>query len=307
MYDKKILFLSLIVYLFIFLILYSYFNKNYFINSKDIINGINNIIIIKKNNSFNENFYFYKNKLLKVKREIIFLDKTVINIDNKIININIEKKEKYFYPIFSRGRFHYGPEDPRIIEYNSNILLFYNYYNYFSVKMMLYNHNLNKNITLNYNGVKQFEKNWSPFIYNNEIYLSYFLNPHTILKLDLNNGDCNLVYNNLKINIEHDIYGGTPSIYIEELDVYFGIGHVKLSIIKYYCIGYLFRAQPPFNIIKISKKFLFFKNSNFKNIEFPIGLQKINNDLSISLGVQDTESYLIKINFNNLIKQIFID
>jgi predicted GH43/DUF377 family glycosyl hydrolase len=304
--NKKLI-LILMIFIFIFLFLNYYLNK--YEPNINVKNGIDNINIIKKKKSFNENFYFYKNKLLNIKREILFLNKSVINFDNKIININIDKNKNnnYFFPTFARLRFHIGPEDPRIIEYNSNLLVIYNYYNYFSVKMMLYNYNLNKNITLNYNGATRFEKNWSPFIYNNKIYLSYFLNPHTILKLDLNNGNCRLAYNNSKIKIDHNIYGGTPSIYIEELDAYFGIGHVKESIIKYYCIGYLFRAQPPFDLIKISKKFLFLKNSNSMNIEFPIGLQKINNNLFISLGFQDKISYLIKINVNNLMKQIFIN
>jgi len=182
--------------------------------------------------------------------------------------------------------------------------------------MFLYNLKTKNNKLLNYNESSKIEKNWTPFKYKNQLYISQYLNPHIILKVDINTGKCNKIFSNNKFKYKYNLYGGTPSILFENLGYYFGICHTNtkgLLDIKrnYYCIGYLFNSNPPFNIIKISEPFIFFKRNdkldvfNIQNVEFPIGLQKINNDLFISLGFNDKISYLLKINYTELFEQIF--
>lgn len=287
-------------------------------------NGLINYNILIKNNSFNECFYLLNNNFISTKRHkivgelrqyILFNDSinvvklNTIKLNNKINLINNIS--------IKRGpRGCNGPEDPRIIELNNEIILIYNDIIDGCIKLCLYNLNSKNNKILEYDEASKIEKNWSPFIYNNELYVSQHINPHIILKVDIDTGKCDKVYSNEKYEYKYKIYGGTPSILFEQLDFYFGIAHTNtLGFLghkrNYYCIGYLFNSKPPFNLIKVSELFTFFNRNDehtiftYQNVEFPIGLQKVNDDLLISLGINDKISYLLKINYNKLFSQIF--
>jgi len=290
------------------------------IKNKKIIINYEKII---KNNNFNECFYIVNDTIISTSRIVNYLDfhnNLILTSNNKKYKINIPFYKNDYNHIFSikrQPRLFFGPEDARIIKVNNDILFIFNNMINNEIKMCIYNLNKKSTIVLEYEKSTKVEKNWSPFVYNNELYFSYYINPHHILKVDLLSGICKTVYNNSIIKYKYKIFGGTPSIYIKELNVYFGIGHTnKLGYLNlkrnYYCIGYMFNAQPPFNIIKLSKPFLFYDRDDTYNIyelhkvEFPLGLQKINDDIYISLGINDIDSYFLKINYMDLINQIFL-
>jgi predicted GH43/DUF377 family glycosyl hydrolase len=285
-------------------------------------NSLINYSILIKNESFNECFYFINNNIISTqRRQISNKQYILLNNNRNIIKLNTIKFNNKFNIIkklsIKRGpRGFYGPEDTRIIELNNEIILIYNDIIDGYIKLCLYNLNSKNNKILEYDEASKVEKNWSPFIYNNELYVSQHINPHIILKVDIYTGKCDKVYSNEKYEYKYKIYGGTPSILFEQLDFYFGIAHTNtLGFLghkrNYYCIGYLFNAKPPFNLIKISEPFTFFYRNDehtiftYQNVEFPIGLQKVDDDLLISLGINDKISYLLKINYNKLFSQIF--
>jgi hypothetical protein len=332
---KKIIhIIIIIIIIFCLIILHIYLNSLQ--NKILFINGLKKYTIIKKTKSINEVSYIdtENNKIINIKKDLIvkFNDSTnllkfqlVYNYSNNLNNnsykniiINNEKNghsSVITKLITGKSKAVHGPEDPRIIKFKNDILIIYNdtYING-QTRMFVYNMTTNKNILLKYNRNNLIEKNWSPFIYKDELYVSYFLNPHTILKIDLLDGNCTEIFSNPKIVYPYNIYGGTPSILIPELNMYFGMGHILIKDLKikkkYYCIGYFFNAYPPFQLYKISKIFTFFERNDTKLlklmfVEFPTQIQKIDNNLFISIGIDDNKSYLLKIDFNILINQIF--
>jgi predicted GH43/DUF377 family glycosyl hydrolase len=313
-----------IYYFILFILLIIYISKISAPLTLVFNNGLINYDILIKNNSFNECFHLINNNIISTKRHIKYgeLRQYILLSNNTdVIKLDtIKYNNKYiFLKNFSikRGpRGFNGPEDPRIIELNNELILLYNDLIDSNIRMCLYNLNSKNNKILEYDEASKVEKNWSPFIYNNELYVSQHINPHIILKVDTQTGKCNKIYSNIKKNYKYNISGGTPSILIDKLGLYFGIAHTNtLGFLdhkrNYYCIGYLFNAKPPFNLIKVSEPFTFFKRNDdhtiltYQNVEFPIGLQKVDDDLFISLGINDKISYLLKINYNKLFSQIF--
>lgn len=291
-------------------------------------NSINIFEIVHENNVFNRcHFLYNKNEyFINMNRDFNFKkmihqnlkmnDSTVINLDKKhkgythfsIRNALLIRRPPRGYPNLP------GPEDPRAIQHLDDILIFYNDFYDNHVSMFMYKYNSNTDMHLQYRHSRLIEKNWSPFIYNNTVYCSYTLNPHVILEVNLNSGLCNKLYSN-EIFGEDIIYGGTPAIYIKKYNVYMGISHSKIKhftgfIFDYFCQAYIFNAVPPFNMIKISDKFRFFKRTELSylrdyNVEFPIGLYEKEDSLFVSIGYNDSKSYLLKINTDHFFNSMF--
>ena len=289
----------------------------------DTINGLENTQFIIKKNSMNECFYELDNKIISFKRIVengenhLFFNNNILDDEMQKINVLKNNFTFNFSTINRLPRGMNGPEDPRIIELNNEIIVIYNdSFDNDKIRLFLYNFTTKNNVLLNYQYSNNIEKNWSPFIYKNILYVSYSINPHIILKVNIQNGDCQKIYENPKFNSPLKIYGGTPSIYIKESNFYLGIAHLNIQGLFgwkriYYCVSYIFSPEPPFQIQKISKIFTFKKRNNYVDllelhiVDFPIGLQKINDFLYISLGLNDTESNLIKINYQDFINQVF--
>ena len=165
---------------------------------------------------------------------------------------------------------------------------------------------------LNYNILKikgkkinNCEKNWTPWVHNNNIYMSYMINPHTILSVNENNGICKqLVKHNFNKNFPK-ISGGSPAIRYGKY--YLGIGHrihdygliSKFNIFRTYSsYFYLFESEYPFNLVFISKPFTIFN----KSYEFIKELKIKENNFYITIGIDDKYTYLVKIDKNELEK-----
>jgi hypothetical protein len=277
-----------------------------------------NIKIIKEDNQFNRCYFLEKDKLsfINMKRELTFKKgiQQHIQYNNETIVIN---KHHYGYTKFSmmnailirrppRGYPNLpGPEDPRAIAYKDNLFIFYNDFFDNRVGMFLYKYNEKKDLLLVYEKEKEIEKNWSPFIYKDEFYCSYSINPHIVLKINTETGYCNEVYHHPKIGT-NTLFGGTSAIYIQKYNVYLALAHSKQKhmtgfIFDYFCQAYLFEAEPPFAIKKISKTFRFLPNRFLHqirdyNVEFPIGLYEKDNSLFISVGYNDSKTYLLEVN-----------
>jgi hypothetical protein len=291
-------------------------------------NSIDHFEIIEENNVFNRAYFLYKDNsyFINMNREITLQkgiqqnmklnNTTIIRVDKKhkgytefsIHNTLLGRRPPRGYPNLP------GPEDPRAVQHLDDILIFYNDFYDNRVAMFMYKYNSNSDMQLKYLRSKKIEKNWSPFIYNNQIYCSYTLNPHVVLEVNLNNGICTKEYNNPMLG-DDIIYGGTPAIYIKKYNVYLGISHSKIKhftgfIFDYFCQAYIFQPNPPFAMLKISDKFRFFKRTEWSylrdyNVEFPVGLYEKDDSLFVSLGYNDGKSYLLKIDTDVFFTNIF--
>jgi hypothetical protein len=173
------------------------------------------------------------------------------------------------------------------------------------------------------------QKNWMPFIYQNELYLVYSVNPHIILKCHIDEHDDSKnqlikVAETHNKNIREDYRGGSQIIYakkwnrrsrpvsnnkfsIEEQDKYeaeelfVGIVHVRENQShRYLTYFYAFECIPPFKIKYITDEFIFGKDGeHLKRIQFVSGLARIyENDIPyyyITYGQDDCDSKLCKI------------
>jgi hypothetical protein len=165
-----------------------------------------------------------------------------------------------------------------------------------------------------------------PFEYNNELYFEYSIEPHIILKaqIDINKnplGYCDKIYktennkiyknNNNKNKIE--LGGGSPSVRIKLNGnfYYLGLCHTRGIIKKITTrknLFYIFRGEPPFDIIYFGKEIHLCNNIN--NIEFATGLivENYNNSdkiddykVIVSYGIDDCCGYINEYKLNDII------
>lgn len=153
------------------------------------------------------------------------------------------------------------------------------------------------------------EKNWMPFVYQNELYFIYQINPHIILKCDINTGICTKVAETTNNLMTKGLRGGTPAKRLND-DYYITFGHVKKRIFGmkqiYTTIGYLFKAKPPFSIVQASREFLMdddFETYRFKNIiQFTSGLEILHKNIYLTYGHNDCISKMLVIPVANIFK-----
>lgn len=149
------------------------------------------------------------------------------------------------------------------------------------------------------------EKNWMPFVYQNDIYFIYSVNPHTILQCCTKTGACIKKFETLNQSIPYGIRGGTAPRLLNE-DYWLTFGHFyknpfhnrKYSMI-YSSIGYIFENKPPFRIVAMTDEF-FLSETKKPNmfghvIEFLTGLEIRDHMVYLSYGVNDCYSKLVSI------------
>ncbi len=164
-------------------------------------------------------------------------------------------------------------------------------------------------VILYYKNQKKLEKNWMPFEYNKELYIIYNINPnHEILKVDINTGNCEKIYETkTKIKFEEEYGNGAPPqlIKIFNKEYYIGIVHNRGTFennITRKNRLYLFETQPPFEIKYFSD--IFNLDKKFYRIEFCTGLL-VNQDKGIvylSYGVNDCYNILTSIEIKDIEK-----
>ena len=226
-----------------------------------------------------------------------------------------------------------GCEDPRLFYYNNR---YWAYFHYIGKDLLNNNNKISKYITIapldnldNFiylytDDMKKTEKNWMPFVYNNELYFEYSIQPHIILKADLDSngtptGYCPKVYNT-KTNYtkKRDFGGGAPSVKIKINGNYYylGIGHTRgktSSVTTRKNLFYIFRAEPPFDILWIGPEFNTLDVT--RNIDFATGLIVKNDQQSdkiddyiviVSYGVEDCCGFINEYKLNDIISNNFV-
>lgn len=209
-----------------------------------------------------------------------------------------------------------GMEDPRIFEFNNELWIYF--HDNGNVMKNKRKNNIviaklkdpSNSIYLFTDKMSNMEKNWMPFVYNNELYIEYSLCPHVILKPDLQTGYSPIVYTSYtKFSEKRTLGGGSPSvkIYVKGIGYYLGFGHTrgKYGIV---CVRknffYIFQNKPPFNIIWFGPELNM--EQNHKNIEFGTGLLVKDNIVYVSYGIDDCYGKINEYKLEDVIKD-FLD
>ncbi|MGK5595709.1 MAG: hypothetical protein ACSNEK_10195 [Parachlamydiaceae bacterium] len=168
------------------------------------------------------------------------------------------------------------------------------------------------------------EKNWVPFEYEGELFLSYSLVPHKVFKPRLDHSKiCDLVVQPLpSIAWEWgELRGGTPALAIND-EYYLAFFHSSIRMasihsenieMPHYFIGaYLFARSHPFEIKQVSPEPitgpLFYCGLRYEpywhpvQVVFPCGYIVDENNIWLTYGRQDHEMWVVKLD-----KQTFLE
>lgn len=242
--------------------------------------------------------------------------------------LRIEEKERT-YPSHA--------QDPRLIKIGKNIYLIYS-------NVFLEDENEVRRVMisrLKYDGVafsldnpeairsiegrtlNSIEKNWVPFVYNSELYLSYTINPHRVFVPVGGTNSCRFIAET-KAKLDWtwgDIRGGTQALDIGEeylsffhcwKDMYSAHSNGK-KISHYFIAAYTFSKEPPFEMLRVSPEPIFAKGFyqepyyiTWKPLRcvFPCGYIIDEKHVWISYGRQDHEVWVMKLDKQKLLNSL---
>lgn len=148
------------------------------------------------------------------------------------------------------------------------------------------------------------QKNWMPFVWNDDIYLEYLVNPRRILKYDVVSGMLSDPGWPGQEWFPWSIHGGAPPLQISD-DVYLGLGNTQQRFWyqeRYYsAVLYLFEAKPPFHVMKATPPLRF--NSRRHRVQYVTGMVMLSDadELIVSFGINDYDNHVIPMNLRRLI------
>jgi predicted GH43/DUF377 family glycosyl hydrolase len=148
------------------------------------------------------------------------------------------------------------------------------------------------------------QKNWTPFVYENKLYFSYSLNPHLILFPNMMTGEC---YAQHKTQFHSNwifgpLRGSSEAILVDgEYLSFFHSGIYEASSISwpwiawhYFMGAYTFSAKPPFGVTSITDKPILARNlytssDRQKRVIFPGGFAVVGSSIYVAYGKDDCE------------------
>lgn len=166
---------------------------------------------------------------------------------------------------------------------------------------------------------KNWQKNWVPFVWKEQLLLGYSIVPHEILAPNMNTGvasikDISKIKNIWKWG---ELRGGTPALLVD--GDYLSFFHsAKIHATKassyipmhhYYMGAYLFSSKPPFKIKKISPSPIltdgfYTPSEQGKRVIFPGGFAAVNDLIYLAYGKDDIEVWIATIDKKKLIKSL---
>ena len=235
----------------------------------------------------------------------------------------------------------YG-EDPRVIALNNSYIhVVFNYLNVslWSARKMCvvdvklsddYRFHIASSVRVIHtegNHGKIHQKNWSPFIYNSNLYYIYSIEPHLILQETNSNSTNNpigkIIYStySTKSNpykwLYGDMRGGTPAILIKQsyLTFFHSKKRIKGKARATYFIGaYTFSKDPPFSILSISTEPIVGKGfyegkwapQPYDYILYPTSFtyDEVEDSIHLYFGRQDVDTWFAKLNVTGLLKSL---
>jgi predicted GH43/DUF377 family glycosyl hydrolase len=171
------------------------------------------------------------------------------------------------------------------------------------------------------------EKNWMPFVYNEELYFVYTLSPHIVLRFNEFTKRVQRVYDS-SANFSYkaptpvgDFTGWYPDKFglsgnsncVRVGDYYLNLFHCKPTR-NYWTGYYFFEAKPPFRPVLLGTVPLLEPSDCtegrksarvqrcFDNVQFPIGLHVAGPNVLVSYGVNDCLNSIAEVSIADLLK-----
>lgn len=167
--------------------------------------------------------------------------------------------------------------------------------------------------------LRTWEKNWIPFVWNDTIMLSYSINPHEVLDINLELGECITSYITSSI-IDWkwgSLRGGTPALLVDgEYLAFFHTSKEQISeaadnktMWHYYMGAYTFSANPPFEVTQISSipiidKTFYTVSDSPKRVIYPGGYAVSGSTIYLAYGKDDQEVWIAVIDKDKLKKTL---
>lgn len=265
---------------------------------------------------------------LATKIGLVFLNKDFI-AKSEVYILKIEEIKNINFYINKNNRI--TIQDPRLIVVNNQLKIVYS--NLQIGRMLVADVKFKDNRFFTYNTVclldfprasnYKIEKNWVPFEYGKDLFLTYSISPHSIFKLTRNNVCEEFAHSTDDLRWDYgELRGGTPALLVDGSYIAFFHSSTFISSmqsdnkkIKHYFMGaYRFSAVPPFNITHISPVPIigkgFYSGKNYKlfkplKVVFPAGFLFDKDFIWVFFGKQDREIWVTKLDkkelFNNML------
>lgn len=164
------------------------------------------------------------------------------------------------------------------------------------------------------------QKNWSPFVWQDQILISYLFSPHEIIKPDMGSGSCLPIHTtNPPMKWKWgQMKGGTPAQLVDgEYLAFFHSWCYMTShatqdkeAVHYYMGAYTFSPNPPFAITKmtpypITTHGIYDETKFEKKVVFPGGFVVSDPYIHVAYGRDDGEIWIATLN-KNLLKKVLI-
>jgi predicted GH43/DUF377 family glycosyl hydrolase len=147
------------------------------------------------------------------------------------------------------------------------------------------------------------QKNWAPFVHHNELFMTYSVEPHVVLRCDVRTGLCELFskseaprgmfpVSELRGSSNAQLVKGTKMG-----DVYVSFIHATHGLL-YTTYVYAFKAHPPFKVVAAGEKPIHWtrQGAELPYVEFTCGfaiVQHMGRDFwVVSFGQNDAEPYI---------------
>lgn len=149
------------------------------------------------------------------------------------------------------------------------------------------------------------QKNWSPFEYEGELYFVYYVNPHIILKANMETGECEELKRGDEVGVKWaygSARGGTQTLRLG--NKYIAAFHSSRAFqylngvrdTAYFMGFYTFQAHPPFMVVAHNEhpidSSLFYDAENPRKIVFPTGLH-VSGDRVIVLSGKNDDAMIV--------------
>lgn len=204
-----------------------------------------------------------------------------------------------------------GSEDYRYIIFNEDLYVIMNGLPKNSKIRQMYLYNIKKNKICqlnikNYDIKNIFQKNWTPYVYKNELYLIYSFCELCVVKLiNETTGECELVYGNPSLFTNKTIFGGTNLCHWKN-DLFIGFAHIRNP---WYSVPIIFDAKNYKYIsttmpIKIKTPFKIDLLKN-RTVEYPYYFTKCQDKYELSVCHQDFYSIKYEISIDK-VDRLFI-
>jgi predicted GH43/DUF377 family glycosyl hydrolase len=170
---------------------------------------------------------------------------------------------------------------------------------------------------------QRWEKNWTPFDYNNNLMLIYTPIPHRILRPISGTGTCETIASSWA-SVQWawgQLRGGTPALKVgdEYLSFFHSSKNMRTThsagknITHYFMGAYTFSSEPPFKITRISSNPIvgkkFYNGPTYKTwkplrVVFPCGFIPDDKYLWVTYGRQDHEMWIAKLDKKGLFESL---